>query len=52
MWNSVSDPLCTYPETRRIRDELDRRGYATTLFTLSNDHFTDIANDVPTACRC
>lgn len=48
LWNSVDDPLCTYPTTRQVRDDLDGRGYATSLYTLSNDHFTDITNDVLT----
>lgn len=48
LWNSVDDPLCHYTTTRQVRDELDRRGYATNLFTLANDHFTDITNDVMT----
>jgi predicted esterase len=48
LWNSVDDPLCTYPTTRQVHDDLDGRGYATSLHTLANDHFTDITNDVLT----
>jgi len=48
LWNSVNDPLCLYATTRQVRDELDALGYATNLFTLANDHFTDITNDVMT----
>ena len=46
MWNSVDDPLCHYPSTRLAVQELDGRGYAYNAFTLGNDHFTDISNDV------
>lgn len=48
LWNSVDDPLCTYASTRGIRDALDQNDAASALFTLNNDHFTDMTNDVLT----
>lgn len=48
LWNSVDDPLCTYPTTREIREALDATGAATSLHSLVNDHFTDMTNDVLT----
>ena len=48
LWNSVDDPLCHYTRTREVRDDLDSRDYSWAVFTLANDHFTDITNDVLT----
>ena len=48
LWYSANDPLCQITPLRQIRDDMDARGYGTNMFTLANDHFTDITNDVLT----
>ena len=48
VWASVNDPLCQYVPVRQVVKAVDDHSYAYNLFTLNNDHFTDVTNDILT----